>query len=504
MGAGPSAFKAAHTCNPTPSLVARWSRLLCVGSVYASPALAELLAATADAVRAVRAGRSLTEALAAVPAAHRGGTQALAFTVLRRWGAAHAVRQLLAARAPAPWVDALLTSALALADPNAPPTYPPHTLVDQTVAAVRRRVPTASGFVNAVLRRALREPQAWSEAGKRDLQARWNHPPWWIERLRADWPQHWQAMLESAQQHPPMTLRVNARRATGAQWLQRLEASGRTGRVLEGAGYGGQAVVLDTPCAVQELPGFEEGDVSVQDASAQRAAPMLIGGGSLGAPLPPGARVLDACAAPGGKTAHLLELAKLQVWALDSDAQRLQRVGQTLQRLSLQARLEHADAACPQQWWDSEPFDAILLDAPCSGSGVGRRHPDIRWLRRPEDIPTLARQQDELLRALWPLVRPGGRLLYATCSWFHAEGQQRIDAFLQRPQAADAVPDPASPGHLSGLPDNGAGTVGLHGSPPAPSFGPSSSPSVLPSPSRPVPPSPGADGFYYALLHKRT
>ncbi|MEN9420314.1 MAG: rRNA ((967)-C(5))-methyltransferase RsmB, partial [Pseudomonadota bacterium] len=333
VGVGPSTFKAARILSPEPESCPRWSRLLCVGPVYASPALAELLAATADAVRAVRAGRSLTDALAAVPAAHRGGTQALAFTVLRRWGAAQAVRHLLAPRAPAPWVDALLSSALALADPGVPPAYPPHTLVDQAVAAARRRAPASSGFVNAVLRRALREPQAWTEAVRRDVQARWNHPVWWVDRLRADWPQQWPAMLESAQQHPPMTLRVNARQATGAQWLQRLEASGRTGRLLEGAAYGGQAIVLDTPCPVQDLPGFEPGEVSVQDASAQRAAPLLIGGGSLGAPLPRGARVLDACAAPGGKTAHLLELAELRMWALDSDAGRLKRVGQTLQRL---------------------------------------------------------------------------------------------------------------------------------------------------------------------------
>jgi 16S rRNA (cytosine967-C5)-methyltransferase len=229
---------------------------------------------------------------------------------------------------------------------------------------------------------------------------------------------------------------------------------------------GGQAVVLDQPCAVTSLPGFAAGEASVQDAAAQRAAPLLLGG----TPLREGARVLDACAAPGGKTAHLLERRPdLDVLALDSDAQRLARVQDTLNRLQLKARLVAADGRDTARWWDGQPFDAILLDAPCSASGIVRRHPDVRWLRRPDDIVALARLQDELLQALWPLVAPGGRLLYATCSLFKAEGSQRIDAFLQRQPAGTAQPDPAAPGHLLPLADNGA----------APE-----------------------DGFFYALLHK--
>jgi len=220
------------------------------------------------------------------------------------------------------------------------------------------------------------------------------------------------------------------------------------------------------------LPGFAEGDVSVQDAAAQRAAPLLIGAG-----LPRGARVLDACAAPGGKTAHLLELADLEVTALDSDPKRLTRVTETLQRLGLHARTVAADAGEPASWWDGTPFDAILLDAPCSASGIVRRHPDVRWLRRAADIAALTAIQARLLAALWPLLTPGGRLLYCTCSVFKAEGEHQIDAFLQRNPGARLAAHPASPGHLLPLADNGN--------------------------DRPPPgPSPVADGFFYALIEK--
>ncbi|MEO7245984.1 MAG: 16S rRNA (cytosine(967)-C(5))-methyltransferase RsmB, partial [Rubrivivax sp.] len=195
---------------------------------------------------------------------------------------------------------------------------------------------------------------------------------------------------------------------------------------------------------------------------------------------PQGARVLDACAAPGGKTAHLLELRPdLELLALDADAQRLTRVQQTLNRLRLGgATLAAADARTPAAWWDGRPFDAVLLDAPCSASGIVRRHPDVRWLRRPQDLEALARTQDALLQGLWPLVAPGGRLLYATCSIFRAEGPERIDAFLQRLAPGEARPDPAAPGALLPLADN-------HPSPAEPGRGPAPQ-----------------DGFYYALLHK--
>lgn len=425
--------------------------------------LERLLLHAAEAVRAVRSGRSLNDALAACPAPARAGTQALSFHALRWLGSAQALRERLAQRPPPAPVDALLLTALALLWPRGEPPYAAHTLVDQAVAAVRRRHAASAGFVNAVLRRFLREQEALVAAVEQDPVARYNHPHWWITRLQRDWPAHWAALLEADNRRAPMVLRVNRRRGSPADYLARLAAAG-----LAAEPAGADALVLGAPCPVPQLPGFADGDVSVQDLAAQRAAPLLIGPG-----LPAGARVLDACAAPGGKTAHLLERADLDLLALDSDAARLARVDETLARLHLQARTRVADAARPDTWWDGRPFDAILLDAPCSASGIVRRHPDVRWLRRDSDVAALAATQARLLDALWPTLAPGGRLLYATCSVFRAEGQGQIDAFLQRHPDAGVPAEPASPGHLLPLPDN--------------------------EPDRPaaVP-----DGFFYSLLHK--
>lgn len=434
----------------------------------ASPPLSRLLALTADAVAAVRGGRSLTDVLAQVPAVSRPGTQALAFAVLRRLGSATAAREILAPRNPPAAVDALLVSSLALLWPDEAPPYADHTLVDQAVTAARKKVPAAANFINAVLRRFIRERDAVVAQAARQPQGAWNHPAWWIDRVKADWPAHWQTLLTEAQRRPPMTLRVNARRCNVADYLARLSAEGISGHAVEGAGLE-QAIVLTQPCGVDRLPGFAQGDVSVQDLSAQRSAALLIGAG-----LAPGARVLDACSAPGGKTAHVLELADVDMLALDTDATRLTRVQQTLERLGLNARTRAADARNVASWWDGELFDAVLLDAPCTASGIVRRHPDIRWLRRPDDVAALARTQAELLDALWPLVKPGGVLLYATCSIFRDEGDHQVDAFLQRHAAEGLRVNPESPGHLLPLADNPqhAAAASL------------------------------ADGFYYALLRK--
>ncbi len=416
-------------------------------------------------VQGVGEGRSLTDLMARVPAAARAGTQALAFEALRQLGGAQSVRSLVAPKAPPPAVDALLVCAIALLwppDAGERAAYPDHTLVDQAVHAAHQRTPAAVAFVNAVLRRFVREREALVATARRQPVGAFNHPLWWIERLKHDWPAHWQTLLHEANRHPPMTLRVNVRRSTAVAYVQRLAAQGQAAQAI-----GSHGVVLAKPCPVAQLPGFAEGEVSVQDAAAQRAAPLLLGPG-----LPPGVRVLDACAAPGGKSAHLLELAELDLLALDSDAARLLRVQDTLNRLQLSATLKVGDARVPAAWWDGRPFDAILIDAPCSASGIVRRHPDIRWLRRPGDIAALASIQAQMLDALWPLLAPGGRLLYATCSVFKAEGQLQIDAFLQRHGQEAATVDPASPGHLLPLPDN-----------------------VNPGAATP-------DGFYYALIHK--
>lgn len=453
--------------------VAPGDRLTLVSTSLLLP-LAQLLDLSADAVQAVREGRSLTDLLARCPADARPGVQALSFHALRWLGGASAVRAALAPKTPPPKVDALLCTALALLWPTGSEApYADHTLVDQAVTAARQRTPAAANFINAVLRRFLRERATLVAQAQREPVGAYNHPLWWIERVRGDWPAHWQALLAGANLHPPMTLRVNTRRLSAGAYVQRLAAQGQGARVLDAPVYGGQAVVLDSPCPVTALPGFANGDASVQDAAAQRAAPLLLGDGAV----PPGARVLDACAAPGGKSAHLLERMDLDLLALDSDPLRLARVQETLNRLQLRASLVAADARDSARWWDGRPFDAILLDAPCTASGIVRRHPDVRWLRRAEDARALARTQAELLAALWPLLKPGGRLLYATCSLFKAEGQQQIDAFLQRLGAAQVRLDPASPGHLLPLADNSGGT----GCAPVPAL---------------------EDGFFYALLHK--
>ncbi len=441
-----------------------------------APALSRLLEQTADAVQAVRSGRSLTDVLAACPGPLRPGTQALSFLVLRRLGAAQAVRAIVAPRTPPPAVEALLLSALALLWPDPAPPYADHTLVDQAVTAARRRAPQSASFLNAVLRRFLRERDALVAAALRQPTAQWNHPQWWIDRLKADWPQQWQGILAAAQERPPMCLRVNVRQFTGAQYLQQLEAAGLAATLI-----GLQTIVLDAPVPVDRLPAFADGAVSVQDAAAQRAGNLLVGAG-----LAPGARVLDACAAPGGKTAHLLELADLDVLALDSDAKRLARVDDALARLHLKARTQVGDGRRPADWWDDRPFDAILLDAPCSASGIVRRHPDIRWLRRSEDVAALGKIQSELLDALWPTLKPGGWLLYATCSVFRTEGQHQIDAFLQRRGTSGAHLDGRSPGHLLPLPDNG------------------SSGTTAPGSGAGVDSHGVADGFFYALLRKES
>ncbi len=477
-----------------------------------TPGLARLLEHTAEAVQAVRAGRSLSDLLPRVPEALRPGVQALAFQVLRRLGAAMEARTQLAPKTPPPAVEALLLTALALLwppEPESAPPYADHTLVDQAVAAARQRTPAAAGFVNAVLRRFIRERAQCVEAASHSPLGAYNHPAWWVERLRQDWPRHWQALLGEANRRPPMTLRVNARRSTAARYIEHLARHGIVGHLqrLPGsapAGLDHPAVVLAEPRGVLQLPGFAEGDVSVQDAAAQWAAPLLLGGAPGLPRLAGGAHVLDACAAPGGKTAHLLELADIDLVALDIDTHRLARVHQNLKRLRLppstSAQVLAGDARHPATWWNGRLFDAILLDAPCTASGIVRRHPDVRWLRRPADIAALAALQAQMLAALWPLLAPGGRLLYATCSLFKAEGEHQIDAFLQRlgPEAARRWPQ--APGHLLPLADNAsAGEPGITAVPfiPAVLAVPAGPAALTAAPKRPT-----SDGFFYALIEK--
>jgi 16S rRNA (cytosine967-C5)-methyltransferase len=396
------------------------------------------LQAAAAVLDAVRGGESTATAFAPVEPALRAGVQSLVFHVLRNLGRADALRRQLAKRAPPPEADALLCTALALAWDEETAPYETFTLVDQAVEAAKRNPATKaqSSFINACLRRFLRERDELVAATDKDPVAQWNHPKWWINQLKQDWPQHWQAILRANNLQAPMTLRVNARRTTRDDYLARLAAAG-----IAATPVGAWGVVLGSPRPVHEIPGFTEGEVSVQDAAAQVAAPLLLEGLGNAA----GLNILDACAAPGGKTGHLLELAEARVTALDVDPARCRRIGENLDRLGLHANVVAGDAARPADWWDGQLFDAILLDAPCTASGIVRRHPDVRWLRRESDIPQLAAVQASLLATLWPLLKPGGRLVFCTCSVFRAEGHHQIQTFVAHNTGAVLRP---SPGHL--------------------------------------------------------
>lgn len=431
------------------------------------PLWQQLLAVT-GVLQEVRGGRSLTPALEQVDQALRPGVQALAFRVMRSLGRADALRRALARRTPPPGIDALLSSALALLVPEQDAPYEAFTLVDQAVEAAKHDASMRPGapFVNACLRRFLRERDALMLATDRDPVAKWNHPSWWIRRLKNDHPGSWEGILEAGNRQAPMSLRINLARTSAQQYLDLLANRG-----LPAERFGLATVYLERAVQVHELPGFEQGLVSVQDAGAQLAAPLLLDGlASRRA-----AHVLDACAAPGGKTAHLLEMGAGRVTALDIDPKRCERIRANLQRLGLNAKVIAHDAADTAGWWDGERFDAILLDAPCTASGIVRRHPDVRWLRRESDVGQLAAIQARLLGVLWPLLKPGGRLLYCTCSVFRDEGSHQVKSFVAC--NTDASPQ-ASPGHLipqfralgRPLPDNYPGDH---------------------------------DGFFYALLEKR-
>ncbi len=432
-----------------------------------------LLQQAAGALFAVRSGVSGSVAFAAIDPVLRPGAQALGFQALRWLGRAEALRRQLARRTPPPHADALLCTALALGWSAELAPYEPFTLVDQAVEAAKQNPATRAqaSFINACLRRFLRERDALVAATDQEPVAHWNHPRWWIERLRNDHPKAWREVLWGANIPPPMTLRINIKKVAPAQYQQALSAINLISTIV-----GPSALQLGTARPVTQLPGFDQGECSVQDAAAQLAAPLLLDGLEPSAPdMRP--RILDACAAPGGKTAHLLELGAasgIDVTALEIDPLRSRRIDETLNRLGLEARVLVGDAAQPGTWWDGKLYDAILLDAPCTASGIVRRHPDVRWLRRERDVDQLARLQATLLTTLWPLVRPGGRLLYCTCSVFRAEGSEQIEAFLAHNTNARLRP---SPGHLlprstaegRGVRDNRAGEH---------------------------------DGFFYALLEK--
>lgn len=262
-----------------------------------------------------------------------------------------------------------------------------HAVVDHAVRAARKINAATAGLANAVLRQFLRKQEELLGIAAMSEEGRYSYPLWWIDAIREQYGAASEAILQAGNMHPPMTLRVNCQRTSVNDYLQLLTAQN-----IAASQVGPEALLLERPLPVEKLPGFGEGVVSVQDAGAQHAAHLL--------DLRDGMRVLDACAAPGGKSAHMLELAQIDLLALDKDEQRLQKVRENLQRLQLSAQLQASDAAHPELWWDGRPFQRILADVPCSASGVVRRHPDIKWLRRPEDIVGFSQQQEQILAAL--------------------------------------------------------------------------------------------------------
>jgi 16S rRNA (cytosine967-C5)-methyltransferase len=389
-------------------------------------------------VRRVLAGGSLDRVLASAMRAHpalspqaRAAIRDLSFGTLRWLGEIDAVLEALLER---PVRDERLRTLLrvALYQLAHTPTAP-YAVVDHAVRACERiGLARAKALANAVLRNFLRRPDAVLGHARRSEVARYSCPQWWIDKLRAQFPEDYPRILECGNAQPPLTLRVNRRRTTRDGYLALL-----CGHGIEACATGASAITLARPRPIERIPGFAEGLASVQDAAAQLAAPMLEAA--------PGQRVLDACAAPGGKASHLLELADIELVALDADAERLERVRQNLERLGLAGQIVCGNAADPGAWWDGRPFDRVLADVPCTASGVVRRHPDVKWLRRASDLAQFAREQQDILEALWRLLARDGKLLYTTCSLFHEENEAQIAAFLERHSDAVRLSTPGAP-----------------------------------------------------------
>ena len=376
-------------------------------------------------VSRVLAGRSLDAELAAtwsseasLTAQERGAVQDLTYGVLRYLGHLEALLGQLLHRplTDAPVRHLLQVALYQLSHAKARP----YTIVDHAVpACAQLGFPQAQGLVNAVLRNFLRRRAELEAVAATTDEGRYSHPQWWIAKLASQFPEHYRGILEAGNERPPLTLRVNRRLIARAAYLEMLGAEDIAAHPV-----GRHGVIIDKPRPIAGLPGFSSGLVSVQDAGAQLAAGLL--------DVADGMRVLDACAAPGGKTAHLLELADIELTAVDIDGKRLQRVADNLARLALHARLLQADAGQPEQWRDAGTFDRILADVPCTASGVVRRHPDIKWLRQRGDIAALAVRQARILDTLWQLLGSGGKLLYATCSVFGEENQLQVEQFIAR------------------------------------------------------------------------
>ncbi|MCL2160629.1 MAG: 16S rRNA (cytosine(967)-C(5))-methyltransferase RsmB [Betaproteobacteria bacterium] len=388
-----------------------------------SDSLAHALFQAAKLVATVLEGKNLTVSYEIVLNENpgwsngvRGAIRDLTWNSLREYGRGDAtLRRFLSKPLPVS-VHALLLVAVYRLEQRPEQA---HTLVNQAVEAATHLATGLKGVVNAVLRNVVRQSaniRLWRDE---DVTARYAHPRWWIERVQREHASNWETILSAGNHHPPMSLRVNRRRAMVEGYLSELSDAGIAARRLEN-----DALILTHPLPVSKLPGFAEGRVSVQDAGAQWAAPWLCARD--------GERVLDACAAPGGKGAHLLEQADIELTALEIDPLRTERMRHNFARLGLAARVMVADCCALDAWWDGQPFDRILADVPCSASGVVRRHPDIKWLRRESDISGFVAQQTNIIDTLWHTLADGGTMLYVTCSVFDDENHRQIEHFLAR------------------------------------------------------------------------
>lgn len=446
-----------------------------------TPKLSTVIFDTAQSVRQVLAGRSLTETLEEVPRERKAAVQSISFYCMRHLASAQALSHLLLSKkAPNPLVNALLLVGLCLLtvdkrDKKAEeesvtqqylreahvPRYQNFTVVDETLKAAQQHKKSATfkGLLNACLRRYLREHDVlWSQVQQQET-VQFDYPQWWVDLIRRTYPQQWQMILKAADMPGPLTLRVNRRHLSQQAFSQLLSQQGIKHRC-----YGDDAIILEKAMPVQQIPGFDRGYCAVQDAGAQLAASLL--------PLCDGLSVLDACAAPGGKTAHILERADVYMTAIDIETKRLARVEENLKHLGLfneKVKLQVADAAT-QSWWDGKLFDVIMADVPCTASGIVRRHPDIKWLRQESDVAKTADLQRRIVRNLWSMLKPGGYFLYITCSVFPQEGVEQARFIEQSFENALRLPAPGQLLPIAGSDDDGR---------------------------------PAHDGFFYALFQKR-
>lgn len=409
-------------------------------------------------IQDVLSGRSLTQVLhqqrtkVALEANQKAAVQDISYGVFRHYGLLQFVlNNLLTKSLRDPLLYSLLLASLYQLKYS---KFQSYTVVDQAVEATKRlKKKWATGLINATLRNFLQQQDKLVLLADDTEIGRYSYPQWWIAKIKQQYPTKYDSILQVGNRRPVMTLRINHQYQTNESYLKLLNAQGIEASTQE------SSIVLSVPISVEKLPGFANGWVSVQDLGAQYAAPLL--------DAKEGMRVLDACAAPGGKTGHLLEFAKLDLTALDQDSDRLRRVSENLERLGLEAKVLVGDASALETWWDGNPYQRILADVPCSASGVVSRHPDIKWLRRETDILQFAAQQKAILKALWQVLDKGGKLLYATCSIFEEENRCQITDFLN--QRSDAKELPLS------IPDANNGQL-------------------LPTPEH--------NGFFYALLQK--